>query len=201
MLRSRSLFPPPSLFLTPKSSVAIPVRDELTHDALCQAALDPAVTSIEFTRSVTVGNQPHRLDGIVLVRDNSREMLDIERGDIRSLDAVGLRLLAAEKLGASPLTLNEGSILREPRCSNARTVWEHHRRPVSLESRIYIADLLDEEGAMSIRDIGIRFREDIFALACGTLLDIELHAGPLDAVLVRPTPRLVPMRPLVVAVR
>jgi hypothetical protein len=185
---------PPSLFLTPKAPAAIPVSDDLSYDVLCQAALDPAVTAIEFVRYVAVAGLPRRVDAIVLMRDGARRVVDIRDGGIRSLDDQGLRLLAIDKLGATPLPLTAAGILGEPRCSNARLVWEEHRRPVRMHFRTHVVETLEAGGATSIRRLGLRYREDVFALACETMVDIDLDTDPVEGGLVRLSTRLASSR-------
>ncbi|SIO66859.1 hypothetical protein SAMN05443247_11492 [Bradyrhizobium erythrophlei] len=67
----------PFLFLTPKSERAILVLDPVLHDALRQAALDQAVSRIEYVRSVTVENRPYPMNCVMLVRSGFSELLDL----------------------------------------------------------------------------------------------------------------------------
>lgn len=182
---SQAAFHSQHLFLTAKSQAAIPVADPITHDALRQAALDPSVTAIEYVGNVFVGGANYFLDAIVVVRDGARYVLDIYDGKpVRSMDEEGLRLLAIDKTGCVPLPLPRGRILREPQCSNARLIWEHHRHPVKMSVRARVLEALENGGAMSIRELGVR-REDVFALACDAAIDIDLNGDPIDVAAVR----------------
>lgn len=191
---SRIAAPSHQLFLTPKSSHAIPIAGPLAYDALRQAALDPAVEAIEYVGKVPVGGRNYHLGGILVVRDGTRYVLDIYDGkNLRSIDEEGLRLLAIDQIGATPFALPRSRILCEPRCSSARLIWEHRRRPVGMHARSRILEDLDRGGPSSLRTMRAR-REDVFALACEALVDIDLGEA-LDEAIVRRSTRAVPVRP------
>ena len=168
------------LFLTPKSPIAIPIRDALCHDALRQFALDPVVTDIDYVESVVVSGSPVALHAIVVARGRRRDLVEIVDADPypRSIDDEGLRLLAAKKLCATPLRLTRRDIQREPVASNARMVWDEHVRPVGMDRRLAIADVLDRCGPVTIRELsrelGRSAKLDVFALACATTLRIDI---------------------------
>jgi len=55
-----------TLFVSAKTSTAIPARCALVRDALVQASLDPAVRSIDFIASARVGATPVDLNATVI---------------------------------------------------------------------------------------------------------------------------------------
>jgi len=173
------------LVTTAKSSLSIPVETALDYDAVIQAALDPAVTELSYVRTVRLGGRLHPLGCVIVARDGALLALDIEDGSsVRPLDAEGLRLLAFEALGASPWRLTRAEIEEEPRCSNARLVWENARHRVRMPARQSVLDALEVSGAIPLREFDVR-REDVFALACENVVDIDLDAIDLDAAEVR----------------
>jgi hypothetical protein len=176
------------LFLTPKAATAIPVADALAHDALRQAALDPAVSRIEYVGAVAFGRQRYDLDGILIVRDGARLVLDFQDDRrLRTLDEEGLRLIAVETIGAATLLAAKEDVLAHPRCANARRVWAARDHCVTLGIRNKILAHLDEEGGLTIRALGPRYKDDVFALACEAVLDIDISADSIEQAAVRPS--------------
>ncbi|QUS37832.1 hypothetical protein RPMA_02350 [Tardiphaga alba] len=197
MIQPPNRAPGSHLVTTPKSTLSIPVTTALEYDAVIQAALDPAVAELSYIRTVHLGGRLHPLDCVLVSRDGALFALDIADGSsVRPLDAEGLRLLAFDALGASPLRLTRNEIEEEPRCSNARLVWENARHRVRMPARQSVLDALDISGAIPLREFDVR-REDVFALACENVIDIDLDANDIDAAEVRrstvpaaPRPRL-----------
>lgn len=179
-------FPVQEFIVTPKSPNAIPVADRLGRDVVVQAALDPAITSIEYMHALRVGAGSYPFDGIVMVRDGARYAVELgcATPTVRSLDEEGLRLLAFDTLDAVPGIALRRDIAREPRCSNARLVWECAGHHVRLQRRLEILDLLDCRGAMHVGGFGGP-REDVFALACDAVVDIDLDAADIATAEVR----------------
>lgn len=188
------------LIVTPKSSSAIPVSNTLRRDLVIQTALDPAVVGIEYIRTVPVGAANYLFDGIVVVRDGTRHAVEFQHASVvRTLDLEGLRLLAIEKIEATPFAWTPTEVLREPRCTNARLIWEcsHHR--VRLDRRLGILDSLDCWGAMPLRNFDAP-RADVFALACEAAVDVDLEAKDLDSALIRRSSRMPIPRPRITGV-
>ena len=127
MQRSRDQHPDIQHFISCKTRSAIPTRCSLVRDALIQATLDPSVRSIEFIASARVGEKQVALNGIVIVRDDGRYLLDVVPA--RPLRDVGLALLAQDEFGMPCWTLTEADIRREPRFANAHLVWTCPWRP------------------------------------------------------------------------
>lgn len=179
---------PFALFLTPKSPAAIPIRDGLHHDLLRQAALDATVKRIDYVGSVVVAGAPVDLDAIVITRGRDRYIVEAVGHDtaFRSLDDDGMYLLAARKLAATPLRLTSSEIRREPTASNARMVWDQHRRSVGLDRRLAIADALDRCGPMTIGEMACEMgrgaRLDVFGLACEATLCLDIDGCIDDAI-------------------
>lgn len=176
------------LFLTPKASAAIPVRDGLHHDALRQFALDAAVDRIDYVKSVVVAGAPVDINGVVITRGRDRHLVEIVGGDtdLRSLDDDGLYLLAARELNAVPLHLTAGDVRREPRLSLARAIWQEREREVEIDRRMAIADILDRGGPTTVRvladALGSCVRLEVYALACETSLNIDIGRRPEHAI-------------------
>src|SRR6202023_3475871 len=101
------------LFISAKTSTAIPAKHQLVRDALIAASLDPAVRSIDYIASARVAAASVRLCAIVIVRDDGRYVLDVlEARPLRDIDAEGLAQIALRDLGLSPLTLSQADIRR-----------------------------------------------------------------------------------------
>jgi hypothetical protein len=177
--------PSERIFLSAKSATTIPIRSDLHHDALCQCALDPTVTRIEFFACVKLGAVACPLNTIAIIRDGRRLVLEIgDNLEPRDLDQEGLYLLALEKLNATPLTLSTRDILREPHHSNCRLVWSYHDRHASIASRDRILRLIEDTGPISIkilcRDLGSDLTADVYTLACQSTLYLDLTDRPVS---------------------
>jgi hypothetical protein len=177
------------LFISSKTSTAIPARHALVRDALVQATLDPQVRSLEFIPSASVDAAQVALRAIVITRDDGRFYLDVvEARPVRDVETEGLALIALDRLGLARLTLTGADIKREPRFANARAVWEHRMHPVGISLRFRILTVLQEEGPLPLGCLlkQIRATRDpapaVLALACSDLIELDLisHAlGPL----------------------
>lgn len=75
--------------------------------------------------------------------------------------------------------------MREPRCTNARTVFEYAGRPVEIGLRLQILGTLTDDGAMPLGDLLNRLRSNrdpataVMALACADLVELDLVSAPL----------------------
>jgi hypothetical protein len=173
------------IFLSKKAPTAIPVATELHYDVLCQSALDPTVTRIEFIGPIRLAAGVCLLDTITILRNGRRFVLEIgDAPTLRDLDNEGLYLLALQKLNARPLALSTREILREPYHSNARLVWFYRGRYISTASRDRILRLIDDTGPISIKalchDLGSDLAADVYALACQSALYLDLTGSPLS---------------------
>ena len=174
------------LFVSAKTSAAIPAPQSIVRDALVQASLDPQVRSLDFIRMATVGATQVALKAIVLVRDDGRFYLDVvDARRIRDVEAEGLALIALDRLGLTALTLHAADIRREPRFANARAVWEHRMHPVGISMRMKVLTVLQKDGPLPFGCLLKRIHvarqpaPAIMALACSDLLELDLVTQPL----------------------
>ncbi|ABE62184.1 hypothetical protein Nham_1360 [Nitrobacter hamburgensis X14] len=185
MLQSRESIRP-HLFVSAKTSTAIPARHPLVRDALVQASLDPQVRSLEFVPSAAVGATQVALNAIAVVRDDGRFHLDVvEARPVRDVESEGLALIALDRIGLAPLTLTAADIRREPRFANSKAVWAYRLHPVGIEMRMRVLTVLQEEGPLRLACLLKRIRATrdpapaVMALACSDLIEIDLISQPL----------------------
>jgi hypothetical protein len=174
------------LFISAKTSTAIPARHPLVRDALVQASLDPQVRLLEFVPTAAVGTAQIALKAVVIVRDDGRFYLDVvEARPVRDVEAEGLALIALDHLGLAPLALTGGDIKREPRFANARAVWAYRLHPVGIAMRFRILTVLQEDGPMALGCLLPRIcaardpAPAVMALACSDLIELDLVSQPL----------------------
>ena len=174
------------LFISAKTSTAVPARHLLVRDALVEASLDPTVRSIDYIASARVAAASVKIDAVVIVRDDGRYVLDVlEARLLRDLDAEGLAQIALRDLGLTPLTITRGDIQREPRFTNAKLVWEYRTHAVGITLRMRILGILAEDGPMTLARLLVSIQSDrapspaILALACSDLLELDLVSQPL----------------------
>jgi hypothetical protein len=172
---------------------AIPVRHPLVRDALVQASLDPTIRLIEYLPAVQTAPAAMKVDAITIERDDGRYYLDVV--EARTRRSIAQRLMVAQALldlGLRALVRTESDIMREPRCTNARHVWEYAGRPIEIGLRLQVLGTLEYEGAMLLGDLLSRLRSDrdpapaVMAMSCLGLIDLDLVAAPIGpATLVR----------------
>jgi len=174
------------LFVSAKTSTAIPARCALVRDALVQTSFDPAVRSIEFIPTARVGATPVDLDAIVIHRDNGRFYLDVVTArPLRDVEDEGLVLIALQDLGLAPITLTVADITREPRFANSRLVWSYRLHPVGISLRTRILQILGDDGPMALSRLLAAARSErdpspaVMALACSDLIELDLVNAPL----------------------
>jgi hypothetical protein len=175
-----------NLFISAKTSVAIPAPRALVRDALIQASLDPAVRAIAFLAQARVDAAPVDLSAIVIVRDDGRFVLDVVPARrVRDLEHEGLALIALSQLDLTPITLTAADIKREPRFGNSRLVWSHRLCPVGTSMRMTILQVLSDNGPMALSRLLSAVRSDrdpsqaVMALACSDLIELDLVSRPL----------------------
>ena len=175
-----------ALFISAKTSTAIPARNHLVRDALVQASLDPAVRAIHYIASARVAASPVKLDAVVIVRDDGRYVLDIvEVRPLRDIDAEGLAQIALRDLGLTPLTISQADITRDPKFTNSKLVWSYRLYPVGISLRMQVLGILGEEGPMTLSRLLAAIRTDrdagaaVMALACSDLIELDLVSRPL----------------------
>jgi hypothetical protein len=178
---------PAKLFVSAKSSVAIPITNTTARDALIQASLDPAVSKIDYLSWANVSGENVRLDAIVLHRDGRKYCLEIlEARPLRDLDEEGLVLVAFANLGISSIEKSAEEILQEPRCSNAREIWQNCNTRVSFHDQADVVTALEAHGALTIRELGKivdvsrPLTTVIYALACEGVIEIDISERKLS---------------------
>jgi hypothetical protein len=175
------------LFVSAKTSTAIPAKNGLVRDALVEASLDPAVRSIDYLPSSRVASASVKLDAVIIARDDGRYVLDVvEARPLRDMDAEGLAQIALRDLGLTPLTMTRSDIQREPRFTNAKLVWQYRMHPVGISLRMRILGILGDDGPMTLARLLAAIRSDrdpspaILALACSDLIELDLITRPLS---------------------
>jgi hypothetical protein len=182
----------PLLFTSPRCRVAIPVHDPLLRYALEQASLDPSVRGIHYRTGPLVECPAISLAGVVLYREAGAFLLKVcQTRPSRTEEEVARLTHVLKCHGLRLMERDAQDIQREPIFSNARAVWSHARRHVSLTDRLRIA-LAMEEGPLSIIELEHRARPGcdvlaaVCALACENLLRLDLQdrrLGPGTSVL------------------
>jgi hypothetical protein len=174
------------LFVSAKTTVAIPAPCPLVRDALIQASLDSSVRTIEFLAQARVDATPVDLNATVIVRDDGRYVLDVVQArPVRDIEQEGLALIAYLRLGLSQITLTAADIKREPRFANSRLVWSYRLAPVGISMRMAVLQILADEGPMALSRLLSSLRSDrdpnpaIMALACSDLIELDLVSRPL----------------------
>lgn len=117
----------------------IPVRHQLVRDALVQAVLDPTIRAIEYLPAIHTSPSTIKVDAIAIERDGGHYYLDVV--EARPRRSIAQRLIIAQSfldLGLRPLVRTESDIIREPRYTNAKIVFEHAGRPVEVGLRLQI---------------------------------------------------------------
>ncbi|WP_262048121.1 hypothetical protein [Bradyrhizobium sp. Bra78] len=151
-----------------------------------QASLDPAVRSIEYLPTIPTVPTTWDVDAIAIERDHGRYYLDLI--EARPRRSIAQRLMVAHALldlGLRPLVQTETDVMREPRCSNARTVFEYAGRPIDLGLRMQILGALTDDGAMPLGELLSRLRSHrdpvttVMSLACHDLIELDLVSTPL----------------------
>jgi hypothetical protein len=175
-----------TLFISAKTTVAIPTSCALVRDALVQATLDPSVRSIEFLAQVQVDATQVDLNAIIIVRDGGSFVLDVVPArSVRDVEQEGLALIAYSRLGLSLTTLTAADIKREPRFANSRLVWSYRLAPVGITLRMRILQTLADDGPMTLSRLLSAVRSDrdpnpaVMALACSDLIELDLVSRPL----------------------
>ncbi|MVT64842.1 hypothetical protein GPL21_06945 [Bradyrhizobium pachyrhizi] len=175
----------PSLFVSCKSEIAIPIRQPLLRYALEQAALEPSVRTIRYRTGPDIECPHVSLHGVVLDRVDGNFLLQVfDHRPERSKDELARVRFALECHGLRLLERDAKDIRREPLFSNARAVWSHAKCRVSLPDRLRIAIAL-EDGPQSIVELEERTRSTcdilaaVCALACEDVVRLNIDVVPL----------------------
>ncbi len=174
------------LFVSAKTTTAIPARHPALRDALVQASLDPQVRSIGYVAAAVVASEQVNIGAVVLQRDDGRFSLDVVPARrVRDLEQEGLALIALADLGLTQLTVTAEDIRREPRYTNARLVWSSNGISVPIGLRMRILQVLLDDGPMQLDRLLASIRSDrdpapaVMALACADLVELDLVSQPL----------------------
>jgi hypothetical protein len=175
------------LFVSAKTTTAIPVRDPARRAALIQASLDGRVRSIAYIASAQAGSEPVNLDAVIVQRDDGRFLLDIvPTRRIRTPEEQRSAEMALVELGVTPMVLTAEDIIREPPHANTQLVWAHRETPVPVGLRMRALQTLLDEGPMPLGELlrSIRSEVDpvpaVMALACANLVYLDLVSQPLS---------------------
>jgi hypothetical protein len=177
----------PALFVSAKTTTAVPVRHPTLRDALIQASLDPRVRSIDYVGSARVASVQVTLDAVIVHHEDGRYVLDVVPARrMRDIEDEGLVLIALGELKLKPLVLTAEEIRREPRRANANLVWSHNDVTVPIGLRMRILQVLLDEGPMPLGQLlkSVAGESDlaaaVMALACANLVCLDLLAQPLS---------------------
>jgi hypothetical protein len=178
----------PSTFFSAKTNGPVPVENDLVHQALVQATLDPCVDVIEYVPEVRSGRSKVKLDAIVIVKQNGRFALDASP-DLPL--AVSNEVL--EKVGLTRLFLKAAEIRRAPRANNALRIWSMHNFRVPVFARMQILAILEESADAPIATILRALSNDfdgqaaLFSLLCSNVIVVDIEATDLSEAKVRRT--------------
>jgi hypothetical protein len=177
----------PVLFVSAKTTTAIPVRHPGLREALIQLSLDPQVRSIEYVASVRVASAQVTIDAVVIQHDDGRYVLDVVPARaVRDIEDEGLVQIALGELELKPLVLTAEEIRREPRRTNANLIWSHNDVTVPIGLRMRILQILLDEGPMPLGQLlkSLAGESDpaaaVMALACANLVHLDLCDQPLS---------------------
>jgi hypothetical protein len=185
MFKSKATKDLSDLFVSTKTTTAIPVRHSALRDALIQASLDPRVHSIAYVASARVGREQVELDAVIVKRDDRPFLLDVVPArPVRNLEDEGLALIALAELDLQPWIISAKELRREPRYTNAQFVWLYNGTRVPIELRKRILQALDQQ-SMQLGRLEQTVGADpdphnaIMALACAGLLELDLFSQPI----------------------
>jgi hypothetical protein len=174
------------LFISAKTTTAIPAPSDLVRHSLVQASLDPSVRRIDFHAQEVVYAAHVDINAIGIVRDDGRFWLDVvEARPARNIEREKLASAAFAALGMAPLTLTAEDIRRQPRFANAGLVWSHRLAPVGFSMRMAVLQILSDDGPMALSRLLPALRGDrdpvppVMAMACSDLIEIDLNSRPL----------------------
>jgi len=177
----------PLLFTSPKCRVAIPVDDVLLRYALQQASLDSSVREISYRSGPQLECPAISLAGVVLRSDSGTFLLSVHETRLdRSEEEIARLAYVFDRYGLRLLERDARDIRREPVFSNARAIWSHAGRDVSLTDRLRIGVAL-EYGPLSIFELehlaqpSCDIVDAVCALACEDLLRLNIQDAPLSA--------------------
>lgn len=166
---------------SPKALRPIPILSPLSRDAVIQASLDPRVRALSFARSLRYGGTLIPADLLLLHGEERVAVEVLDARPLRTLDEIGMLLLALERSGARLRQVSAPDVEREPLLNNCRLVWT---------SRDVVVRCADRDAVFSALEQGVtRFGElrrscglgiqTVHALMCADLIGADLSL-PLD---------------------
>jgi hypothetical protein len=173
-----------ALFVSFKTSRAIPGILPYRRDFMIQATLDAGVRRIDYHPVVALDDRVIRTETVAVERDDGRYVIDFV--DARPLDdpqAEGLLQLGFELGCSGILAVTAADMAREPILSAAREVWHYSGVTLHAGDRAQVLEALDEEGPVPLRALQglVCTRRDpvhvVYALACEGSVAIDLQAG------------------------
>lgn len=176
-----------SLLKSPKCRglVAVPTHDVLLRHALEQACLDCSVQEIQYRDGPVLECPPVSLRGFVLRTKAGAFLLRAQEvcPGYSAEDEARCNFVL-RRYGLQLLERDTRDIFREPIYSNARNVWAHARKRVSLTDRLKLSIAL-QAGPQRVVELEDRVRLDcdtvaaVCALACENLVQLTLHDARL----------------------
>jgi hypothetical protein len=173
-----------ALFVSFKTSRAIPCGLPLRRDFMIQSTLDAGVRRIEYHPMVTLDDRAIATDAIVLDRDDGRYAIDfVDARPPEDPSGEGLLQIGFERDCSGIIAVTAADVGREPRLSAARQVWFHAGMTVTADDRAEVLGALDREGPLPLRSLRAlaATRRDaaqvVYALACEGSVSIDLRAG------------------------
>lgn len=166
---------------SPKASRPIPILSALSRDAVIQASLDSRVRALSFVRTLRFRGAFIPADLLVLQGEERVAIEVLDARPLRTLDEIGMLLLALERSGTRLRQVSASDLEREPLLSNCRLVWNSRDAEVHSADRDAIFAALGQ-GATKLgelrRSCGLGF-ETVHALMCADLIGADLSL-PLD---------------------
>jgi hypothetical protein len=169
------------LFASAKTMGAVPVPSRVIHDFLIQATLDPSVSSIRFVRTIHVVAKDAIKVNSLLMRRNQCLLAVFDKSSPEDRNLLSKLI----ELGIKPLAVRKDDILREPRLTNTRTVWQHRKRCVPVHLRMKIALMLQATEVITVGALLSSLKQpqhgelSILSLACSNFLYLNLDSHPL----------------------
>jgi hypothetical protein len=166
---------------SPKTSRSIPILSPLFRDAVIQASLDPRVRVLSFARTLRFRGVEVPAD-LLLLHGEKRVAIEVlDARPLRTLDEMGMLLLALERSGTRLRQMSARDVEREPLLTNCRLVWNSRDAEVHSADRDAVFAALGQ-GATSFgelrRSCGLSC-ETLHALMCADLIGADLSL-PLD---------------------
>ncbi|MDB5670959.1 MAG: hypothetical protein JWO25_1918 [Alphaproteobacteria bacterium] len=167
------------IFVSAKTTAAVPAGLKLLYDALVQSTLDPRVRSIDYFSGPSALASGLADGDIVITRHDGRFLLEVETS--RPTD----RPASSTRTALPLLTLTAAQIRRGPRYANSQHVWNYRTQPVTLALRLQVLQILGDEGPCRLGSLlpAIRTNADpaaaLFALACQDLVELDLDSQPV----------------------